>query len=162
MHERLRTELRAYAVCVVYLYVWFAAVLLYKTALLRETGGSYLPLGLALGKALILGKFVLLGESAGLGSRLDARTLLHRIVQNVLLFLLLLAALTVLEEFVVGWVHGHSAAHTLSEFEARSFLQIGAICLLMLLVLVPFIGVKELSRTLGPGELRRMLLGRSP
>ena len=30
----------------------------------------------------------------------------------------------------------------------------------MLLVLVPFIGVKELSRALGPGELRRVMLQR--
>ena len=82
-------------------------------------------------------------------------------VQNVLLFLVLLIALTVLEEFVVGWWHGHSAAQTLAAFGARSLLEIGATCLLVLLVLVPFIGVKELSRALGPGGLRRVLLDRS-
>jgi hypothetical protein len=159
--SRLREELYAYAVTVVYLYVWFGALLLYKTALQREAGAAVLPYGLALGKALILGKFVLLGESARLGSRLGAKTLLARIVQKVVVFLLLLVALTVLEELVVGWVHGRSAAQTLARFEARSLLEIGATCLLMLLVLVPFIGVKELGRALGPGGLRRVLLERS-
>jgi len=158
--SRLRRELRAYAVTVVYLYVWFGALLLYKTAVLREAGLAGLPYGFALAKALILGKFVLLGESAGVGTRLAATTLLHRIVQRVIFLLLLLAALTVLEEFAAGWVHGRSAAETLAALEARSLLELGATCLLVGLVLVPFIGVEELGRALGPGGLRRVLLGR--
>jgi len=37
-----------------------------------------------------------------------------------------------------------------------------ASCLLMLLVLVPLVTVTEVSRALGPGALRRLLLGPSP
>jgi hypothetical protein len=156
--ERLRHELRAYAIAVLYLYVCLGALLLFKTALLREEGVGTLPLGLAATKALILGKFVLLGETARLGARHDARTLLHRIVRKVLAFLLLLALLSVLEEFVVGWAHGRSLAETLAGYESRSALEILATCLLMLLVLVPFIAVGEVGRALGPGALRRILL----
>ena len=154
--ERVRTELRAYAITSLYLYVWLAALLLYKSALLREGGPSYLPLGLAAGKALILGKFVLLGESFGVGSRVGARTLLQRIAwKSVSLFLLLLL-LSLVEEFVVGWAHGRSAAQTMAEYEAH--LEQGATCLLMLLVLVPFVATKQISVALGPGVLRRVLL----
>ena len=156
--ERLLHELREYAITAAYLYVWLLALLLYKTALLREEGLAFLPLGLAAGKALILGKFVLLGEKVEVGSRLGARTLLHRIAWRVLSLLLLLIALTVLEEFVVGWVHGRSAAQTLAEFETHSVLETAAKCLLLLLVLVPFIVAKQASLALGPGRLRGMLL----
>ena len=160
LKERLGGELRAYALTTVYLYVWLGALLLYRTALLREEGVAALPLGLAAGKALILGKFVLLGESAGVGSRLGARTLWQRIAWRALSLLLLLAALTVLEEFVAGWVHGRSAAQTLAEFETHSVLEGVATCLLMLLVLVPFVAAKQLSLAVGPGGLRRLLLQR--
>jgi hypothetical protein len=156
--ERLREELRAYAIAVLYLYVCLGALLLFKTALLREEGLGTLPIGLAAAKALILGKFVLIGESARLGARREARTLLHLIVRRTLAFLLLLAALSVLEEFVVGWAHGRSFAETLAGYEGRSALEILATCLLMLLVLVPFIAVGEVGRALGPGALRRLLL----
>jgi hypothetical protein len=156
--ERVRTELQAYAITALYLYVWLVALLLYKTALLREEGVSYLPLGLAAGKALILGKFVLLGESFRIGARLRARTLLQRIAWKVVALFLLVVLLSVLEEFVVGWAHGRSPAQTLAEYEARSILELGATCLLMLLVLVPFVATKQISLALGPGVLRRMLL----
>jgi hypothetical protein len=158
--KRLGHELREYAITALYLYVWLAALLFYKTALLRAEGVAALPLGLAAGKALILGKFVLLGESAGVGSRLGARTLLHRIAWRTLSLLLLVVVLTVLEEFVVGWAHGRSAAQTQAEFETRSVLEMAAKCLLMLLVLVPFVVAKQVSLALGPGELRRTLLSR--
>jgi hypothetical protein len=157
--ERVRTELREYAFTALYLWVWLAVLLLYKAALLHDTGVSYLHFGVAGGKALILGKFVLLGEAAGAGTRVGARTLLHRIAWRSLSLLLLLIVLTLVEEFVVGWVHGRQAAQTLAELGSRSALELGAKCLLMLLVLVPFVAVKQVSLALGPGGLRRMLLG---
>lgn len=160
MHERLRTELRAYAVTFLYLYVCLAALLLFKTAVLREAGVAYAPFGIAAVKALILGKFVLLGEGAGLGSHRAERTLLHSIVRKTVLFLVLLVALSVVEELVVGRVHGRSFAQTLAEYASRSGLEILATCLLMLLVLVPLMAVQEVGRALGPGRLRSLLLDR--
>ena len=156
--ERLRAELHRYATVSVYLYVCFSALLLYKYALLREAGPAYLPLGLAAVKALILGKFVLIGEAARLGSRLKSRSLLQLIAHRALLFLLLLIVLTLIEEIVVGWVHGHSMTHTLAEYSQRSPLELLATCLLILLVLVLLVAVTEVSRVLGSGALRRLLL----
>ena len=49
--NRLRHELREYAIVAVYLYVCFGVLLLYKDAILREEGLSYLHFGLAAGKA---------------------------------------------------------------------------------------------------------------
>jgi hypothetical protein len=155
---RLRAELRRYWIVVAYLYVCFGALTLYKVGVLSEVGSHYVPLGFAAAKALILGKFVLIGESARIGSRPGGRTLLDLIVRKVLSFLLLLIALSVAEEFVAGWLHGRSFAQTLAEYERRSLLEILATCLLVLLVLIPMIATGELSRALGPGVLRRLLL----
>lgn len=157
--RRLWDEMRAYALTSVYLFVWLLALHLYENALLHEEGLAAVPLGLAAGKALILGKFVLLGEAAGAGTRLAAPTLLHRIAWRSLSLLLLLIVLTVLEELVAGWLHGRTAAATLAEFASRP-LERAASCLLMLLVLVPFVAAKQISLALGPGGLRRLLLQR--
>ncbi len=106
--ERLREELKRYLAVSAYLYICFAAILLYKAAILSTAGQHFLPLGLAAGKALILGKFVLLGEAAGVGTRVHARTVLQRIVNRSVLFLVVLVVLTAVEEVVVGLVHGES------------------------------------------------------
>ena len=159
--ERLREELRRYLAVSAYLYVCFAAILLYKSAVLSGVGEHYLPLGLAAGKALILGKFILLGEAAGVGTRIGARTLLQRILRSSVLFLVLLVLLTIVEEIIVGLVHGHSLGQAVAALAERPWLEILASCFLMLLVLIPLVTVTEVSRTLGPGGLRQLLLGPS-
>lgn len=159
--ERLRHEISRYLAVSAYLYVCFAAILLYKSAILSSVGEHYLPLGLAASKALILGKFVLLGEAAGIGTRFVARTLLRRILRNSLLFLVLLVLLTIVEEIIVGLAHGLSFGQAAAAIAERSWLEVLAVCVLMLLVLIPLVTVTEVSRTLGPGGLRQLLLGPS-
>jgi hypothetical protein len=156
LKERVRHELRQYALTALYLWVWLAALLLYRSALLREEGLAAVPLGLAAAKALILGKFVLLGEAAGAGTRLGARTLTHRIAYRSLSLLVVLFALNAVEELVRGWIHGRVAADSLAELLS---LEHAAGAALMLLVLVPFVTAKQVSLALGPGVLRRLLLG---
>lgn len=159
--QRLREELYRYLAVSAYLYVCFAAILLYKSAILSSIGEHFLPLGLAAGKALILGKFVLLGEAAGVGTRTGGRTLLQRIAISSLLFLLLLILLTIVEEVIVGLVHGHSIGQALTALAEHPWPETLASCFLMLLVLIPLVTVTEVSRALGPGALRRLLLGPS-
>lgn len=163
LKERARAELRSYAIVATYLYVCFAAFLLYKSALLREAGVGFLPQGIAIVKALILGKFILIGEAAGVGRLAHgARTLVHAIVIKSLSFFVLLLALSVIEELLVGKLHGHPFAQTLAEYHKHSVLETLAKCLLLLLTLVPLIAVRELSESLGPGELKRLAFGGGP
>jgi hypothetical protein len=159
LKARAREELRSYAIVTAYLYVCFGALLLYRSALLLESGGSVVAYGTAIVKALILGKFILLGEAARVGTRLPGGTLWRTIATKSLLFFLLLVALTVIEELLVGRAHGRPFAQTIAEFEQRSVLELLATCLLLLLVLIPLIAVKEFSRALGPGVLARLLTG---
>jgi hypothetical protein len=152
--ERAHEELRNYAIVAGYLYVCFGALLLYKSALLQQEGVSFLPHGIAAVKALVLGKFILLGEAAGLGKQASGRTLAGAIAIKSVLFFALLVALSVVEELVVGRVHGHSFAQTINEYERHSLLEMLATSLLLLLVLVPLIAFKEFARVIGPGVLR--------
>lgn len=157
LKERARDELRNYAVVAAYLYVCFAVLLFYESTLLPREGGGFVLHGLAAIKALVLGKFILIGEAIGVGTHLQVGTLAKRIASRSLLLLVVLIVLSVIEELVVGRVHGHSLAETVAGYEQRSRIAMLARCLLMLLILVPLITAKELNRALGPGVLRRML-----
>jgi hypothetical protein len=158
--ERLREELRRYLTVSAYLYVCFGAILLYKSAILAGAGQHFVPLGVAAVKALILGKFVLIGEMAGVGSRFGSSGFLPRVVRRSLLLLLVLVVLTVVEEFVVALIHGRTAGEAAIELAGLLRPEMLASTLLMLLILVPLVVVTELSRTLGPGGLRRLVLKR--
>lgn len=143
LKERAREELRNYAVVAAYLYVCFGAILFYKMALLREEGVAFLPHGLAAIKALILGKFILIGEAVGVGKHVQSRSLVSAIAAKTVLFFLVLIVLSVVEELVVGKVHGHSLAEIIAEFREHSGLELLASSLLVLLILIPLIAFKE-------------------
>ncbi len=119
LKERARDELRKYAVVAGYLYVCFAVLMLYEATLLQKDGAGLVLHGTAAVKALVLGKFILIGEAFGAGSRLQVGTLARRIVTRSLLLLLVLVVLSVVEELVVGKVHGHSLAETLAGYGQR-------------------------------------------
>jgi hypothetical protein len=156
----LRSELREFVFIAAYFYACFAALLYFKWAV----AGSAYPwhIGTALVKALIIAKFVMIGEVAGLGARLKVPSVLHRIVVKCLLFLLMLIVLTVLEEVIVGMVHGKSLAAVLADLGQRSLPQVFANILVMLLVLVPFISFREFWQALGPGVAIRTLMSPPP
>jgi hypothetical protein len=160
--ERLRAELRTYALVASYLWVCFSAVVFYKVAVLRGEGVHILPFGFAVGKALILGKFLLIGEAIAIGERYRARTVMRDIPIKVAVLFLFLVALTLVEELLVGYFKGHGFGETLAELRRREPLELLAECLLLILILVPLVTVKELSRILGPGVLGRMLRDPSP
>lgn len=144
--QRAREELRNYAFVAAYLYVCFGAILFYKTALMREEGVAFLPHGLAAIKALILGKFILIGEAVGVGTRVQPRSILSAIATQTALFFVLLIVLSVVEELVVGKVHGRSLAETVAEIREHAGLEMLATSFLVLLILIPLIAFKELRR----------------
>lgn len=158
LKERAVDELRRYLEVSAYLFVCLSVLLFYRNELLREEGVTGISLGFAAGKALILGKFLLLGESAGLGKRWQASSLWIAILRQSILMWLLLIVLSVIEEFLVGKLHGHSFAQTLADYHSRSLLEMLAKSVVLLMVLLPMIATVELSKALGPGVLRGLLV----
>jgi hypothetical protein len=82
------------------------------------------------------------------------------VARQSLLLLLVLAALTAVEEFVVALIHGRTAGEAAGSLAELLRPEVFASMLLMLLILVPLVVVTELGRRLGPGGLRRLVLDR--
>ncbi len=157
--ERARHELIAYAVIAAYLYVCFGALIFYKSAVLSQAGVSYVPIGFAAIKALVLGKFLLLLHGARVGERFRRMSRpASAIALQALLFAFLLIVLTVIEELVVGKIHGKSTMEIFSELADGNLIEAAATSLLMVLVLTPYFAVREINSELGDGVLIKMLL----
>ena len=155
--QKLGGELREFAFIAAYLYVCFGALILYKTAILHGEGISYTPYGIAAVKALILGKFILVGHALKVGDRYENRRVIHVIALKSVLFLFMLIVLSVIEEAIVGLIHGRTITASLADVAGDSLLQILATCLIMLLILVPYLSYRELSEILGEGRLHQIL-----
>ncbi len=157
--ERARHELIAYAVIVAYLYVCFGVLIFYKSAVLSQAGVSYVPFGLAAIKALVLGKFLLLLHGAGVGKwARRMRRPASAIALQAMLFASLLVVLTVIEEIIVGKIHGKPLAAVFAELADGSLMEAAATSLLMVLILTPYFAMREINSELGDGVLFRMLM----
>jgi hypothetical protein len=155
--QKLGHELREYALVSLYLWICFGAINLYKEAILNAHGVSYWAYGWGAVNALILGKFILIGQAVHLGERYAMRRLVYAIAVKALLFLAFLVVLSFIENAIVGFIHGQSLSASFDTF-GGTLSQLLATCLVMLVILIPYLAFRELNEALGEGGLRKLLL----
>jgi hypothetical protein len=68
--------------------------------------------------------------------------------------------LSVIEEVVVGFVHGREAHEVLGEIAGGTLPQVLATSLLILLIMLPYFAFREISASLGEGKLLKLLTER--
>src|SRR4051794_8353467 len=152
--QRARHEVVEYLAVSTYLFVCFGSLLFYKSAILRTEGVEFAAFGLALVKALILGKFILVLQAI----RVDERgggsgILLVEILKTSFLFLILLVSLNAIEEIVLGLFHGRAARDVAGAMADGTLPEAIAVCVLLLLVLIPYSSFRSLAARLGEGVL---------
>jgi hypothetical protein len=159
--QRARHELIEYFAISAYLFICFSSMLFYKSAILRGEGIEFTVLGLALLKALILGKFILILQAVKVGERGDqSGILIFAILKSSVLFLIFLVALNAVEELGVGLFHGRAAREVLGEMAGGTLTEALAVCVLLLLVLIPYFLLRGLASRLGEGVLWKHLTQR--
>ena len=159
--QRVRHELVEYLAISAYLFVCFSSFLFYKLAILRNAGIEFTAFGLALVKALILGKFILVLQAVKIGERGDKPgILLVDILKTSFLFLIFLVALNAIEEIGLGLLHGLTAHEVLGEMAGGTLLEAVAVCVLLLLVLLPYFSFRGLASRLGDGVLWKHFIER--
>jgi hypothetical protein len=142
--RRAKHELYEYLAISAYLWVCFGALMIYKTAVLRSVGVEFAPLGLALVKALISAKLIMILQAFKLDERFArAATPFVVILRKAALFTLFLIVLTIIEELVVGHLHGKEVREILSEMAGGTVPQAMSVGLLMFLIMVPFFAFRE-------------------
>jgi hypothetical protein len=147
--EKVTEELREFSVLTVNLYVCFAALLYMKAAILQAEGIAYAPFGTAITKAAICAKFMLLGRAINLGEHFKRHVLIIQALHMAFFFLLLLIALTVIEEAVVGVIHGRRILESIAGIAGGTFHQMIATSLIMLLILIYYFAFQSLGDLIG-------------
>ncbi len=161
LKARLRHELEEYGMIFLYLYISFAVVIFYRSAVLQAEGIAFGAYGFAFIKALVLAKFMMLGHAARLGERLRGRRLFVNVFYRAALFMLLLMAFSMIEEAVVALLHGHPTAEAIRAMADGSLREKFAYALLLWVILLPYFGLRVLGEVLGKGELKRIFLSRA-
>jgi hypothetical protein len=160
--QRAVNELKELAIVFVYLYITLGAVIMMKTAVLHDQGISFVPWGIAAVKAALLAKFMLIGRAMKIGERYTARPLIWPTLHKAFGFLVLLVALVIVEEVVVGLFHRQSVAASLGELTGARLYETLAGILILLLVLIPYFAFHVLDEALGEGRLARMFFLERP
>jgi hypothetical protein len=141
LRERAKSELKELFCITAYLFVVFSALTFYKSAILEAQGVEWLPWGFALIKALILAKFILIGGA------------LHKSIA----FLILVFGFTVIEETIVGFIHGKTFWESMAEVGGGTTEEMIATAIIMFLVVLPLFAYRALSEVLGDRALFRTL-----
>lgn len=157
--DRLRHELVQVGVISLYVYICLAAIMLYKTALLRKYSIEFTPFGVAVVKSLIIAKFIMLGHTFKLGEKHRGKPLAHFVAIQVGMFAALVIALSVVEEIVVALIHHRPIAEVFVNIQSGDWLLILADCVLLCLCLTPYFGIRAINDSLEPGRLHRMFFG---
>jgi hypothetical protein len=155
-HAKFVEEFKVMLALAAYLYICFGAVILFKSAVLREAGIHYAIWGIAAIKALLLAKFLLLGRMLHVGTRYRDKPLIWPTLYHALMFLIVLLILTTVEELIVGFIHGRAAADSLNHVVGPIFFEGLAVCLIMFLILVPYSAFTCLSDVVGEHETIRL------
>jgi hypothetical protein len=160
LREKAGQELTEFLILMAYLYVCFAAVLYFKAAVLQAQGTIYAHLGVAIIKAALCAKFMLLGRVFHVGERFKDVPLIVPTLHKSVVFLLLLAVLTVIEEVVVGAIHGETVVHSISAIGGGTLNQLAATTLIIFLILVPYFAFRSLGEIVGDKTLVRLFFER--
>jgi hypothetical protein len=116
-------------------------------------------LGPAMLKALIFAKFVLVGEHLKLGKRFEHKPLIWPILIKAALFSALLIGFDALEAVIVHAIWPDVPAKG-SGMELTDIRMTLSFSFLAFVALIPFFGIRELSKVIGEDEMRDLFFRR--
>jgi len=157
LRERAKSELKELLYISAYLFLVFSALSFYKSAILEAQGVHWLPWGFALIKAVVLAKFIMIGRALHIGEGHRSKPLIWQIIHKSIAFLILVAGFTVIEEAIVGFIHGRAFSVSMAEVGGGTTEEMIATAIIMFLVFLPLFAYGALSEVLGERSLFRTL-----
>jgi hypothetical protein len=151
--QKVVHETREYLIIAFYLFVVFALLVVHRDMILGEHHIDYTLHGLALINALALAKFMLTAQDLGFGDWFGDAPLIYPTLLKSFMFTTVLACFKIVEDFLLGKLHGKSFQESVADFGGGTWKGIATVSALVCVMLVPFFGFTELRRVFGPDRL---------
>jgi hypothetical protein len=158
--KKIFHEMVEYWVNFCYLTLVFAAFTQYRRFVLAAHDITYTNYWVAVIEALILAKVISIGGVLRIGRGFEQKPLIYPTLYKTVVFTLFVAAFTLIEHTVIGLWKGKGLMWGIEEYFAKGPYEFLAGCLIFLVVLIPFFGVKELGRVLGEDKIRALFFRR--
>ena len=166
MDPERKTELKARAVHEVkeylsvslYLWIFLAMFVEYKSLVLAEQHISFVAHGVALINALVLGKFLLIAKAFHPGRQVDDKPLIYPTLLKSAILAVIVLILKILEDIIVGHFRGKSVAESIADLGGGSGKAILIETVMLFVVLIPLTAFGELGRVVGEEKLHALFL----
>ena len=153
LKQKVAHQTREYMFIAFYLFVVFALLVVHKSIILGEHHIDFTLHGIALINALALAKIMLTAQDLHLGDWFGDAPLIYPTVLKSFAFTVVLACFKVVEDFLVGKLHGKSFQQSIADFAGGTWKGIVTLSALVCIMLIPFFGFTELRRVFGPDRL---------
>lgn len=163
--QKAVSEIRRFFAIVLYLWVLLSVLELHRFAVLREVHQASVSgyrFGLAAINALVLGKVFLIAQELHLGERFNEKRIVASALFKSAVFAFLLVCFDVLEEVIVGVVHGKSVVASVPQIGGGGLEGKVIIGLIGFVVLIPFFLFTEMQRVVGKDELHSLIFRKRP
>jgi hypothetical protein len=161
--QKLKDEIKAVGIAVLYFGSWIAGLLLFKSLILAEYQIAFHRWSMAVVGALVLSKVVLLLEHASLGAWVSARPAWVEIVLRSALYTLGVAVVLVLEKgFESRHEHDGFVPALLYLFREADLPHVWANTLCISAALLGYNALSVVQRHLGSGGMIRIFLSPLP
>ena len=160
MKEKAIEETKRFIAIALYIWVFLVVLELHRFAVLREVHVNSLPghrFGFAAINALMLGKVILIGQVLHVGHQLNEKRLIHAVLFKSAIFALLLICFEIVEEVIVGLIHGKSLAASIPQFWGGGLEGILLAGLMAFVALIPFFLFTEVQSVIGRDKLRSLI-----
>jgi len=155
VRDRAKSELKEFVLIGTYLFMVFSALTFYKSAILEGESIHWVPWGFAVIKSALAAKFILIGHALHIGEGHQTKPLIWQTLHKSIGFLIVVAGLTVVEEAIVGLIHGRTFWQSMAEVGGGTSEQMIATAVILFLVFVPMFAFGALTEVMGEEALVR-------
>ena len=160
--QRAVTELKKFVAIAAYLWVLFSVFEIHRVVVLRQAHvSSSVPgyrIGFAAVNAFVLGKVIVLGQALHAGKRLKTTRLIDSVLYKSGVFAFLLVFCDIVEEIIVGLLHGKSIAVSIPQLGGGGVIGVILVGIMAFVVLIPLFLFTELGRVIAKDNLHSIIL----
>lgn len=154
----IKNELGQFFMYTVFLAFFFCSLTIYSRLLLKEFSIIYFRFGYGIIQAVVLAKIIVVGKHLRLVEKFAGKPLIIPTLYKSIFFSIAAFAFSILEHFLVQWLHGVSFQQAYQELVNEGIDIILAKIFIVFIVFILFFGLLELAGVVGENKFYRLFM----